>query len=274
MAITGDTHDTHDTHDTMAPALAGDPSSFPSHAECVRTLLGAGGFASLATVTADGYPYASLVAYSVLPDASVLMCLSDMAEHTQNARRVRRAGLLVNAPSDGGRDPLDEPRASILGDLAPHGATADEIAHHLSVHPLTSAYMDFSDFCWWRLAIVSARFVGGFGSMSWVSGDEIADAVVDEVLRGSGPAVDHMNADHADANLDMARHLGGVTAATSATLHAIDRHGLTLYAHVEGVPHTVRLRFPDGPLTSLAELRPAVVDLAHRARRASPDEAS
>lgn len=263
MTITGD------THDTMAPPVVGDRSSFPSHAECVRTLLGAGGFASLATVTALGYPYASLVAYSMLPDGAVLMCLSDMAEHTQNARRDRRAGLLVAAPSDGDREPLDEPRVSVLGDLAPYDASADEIAHHLSVHPLTSAYMDYRDFCWWRLAIVSARFVGGFGSMSWVAGDELADAVVDEVQRGSAPAVDHMNADHADANLDMVRHLGGVTAATSATLHAIDRHGLTLYAHVDGVPHTVRLRFPDGPLASPADLRPAVVDLAHRARRVS-----
>jgi heme iron utilization protein len=260
MTITGD------THDAMAPAVAGDPSSFPTHAECVRTLLGAGGFAGLATVTADGYPYASLVAYSAQGDGSVLMCLSDMAEHTQNARRVRRAGLLVTPSASGDRDPLDEPRASIVGDLAPHAATADEIAHHLSVHPLTSAYMDYRDFCWWRLAIVSARFVGGFGSMSWVSGDEIADAVVDEVQRGAASAVEHMNADHADANLDMVRHLGGVAAATSATLHAIDRHGLTLYAHVDGVPHTVRLGFPDGPLASLADLRPAVVDLARRAK--------
>ncbi len=265
MTIAGDIP----THDAMAPPVAGDPTSFPSHAECVRTLLGPGGFAGLATVTYDGYPYASLVAYSMLDDGSVLMCLSDMAEHTQNARRERRAGLLVAASADGAREPLDEPRASVLGDLSPHDATPEQITGHLSVHPLTSAYMDFSDFCWWRMGIVSARFVGGFGSMSWVTGAEIAGAVVDEVQRGSGPAVDHMNADHADANLDMVRHLGGVTRATGATLHAIDRHGLTLHAHVGSVPHTVRLRFPDGPLASLADLRPAVVDLAHRARSAS-----
>lgn len=138
---------------------------------------------------------------------------------------------------------------------------------------LTSAYMDYTDFRWWRLAIGSARFVGGFGSMSWVTGDEIAAAVVDEVHRSSRGAIDHMNADHAHANLDMVRHLGGVHDATDARLHAIDRHGVTLYADRPsttgtGVVQTVRLRFPSGPLASPEELRAAVVDLARRAREA------
>lgn len=254
------------THATIAPAVAGDPSSFPSHAECVRTLLGEGGFATLTTVTPGGYPYGSLAAYSVLADGSVLMCLSDMAEHTQNARRDARAGMLVSAPLDATRDPLDEPRASLLGDLAVHDASDDDVARHVAIHPTTSAYMDYSDFSWWRLSIASARFVGGFGSMSWVEGEAVADAVVDEVQRASRPAVDHMNADHADANLDMVRHLGGVAAATSASVHAIDRHGITLYAEVAGEVHTVRVRFLDGPLTSPAQVRGAVVDITRRAR--------
>jgi putative heme iron utilization protein len=265
---TQDTRDTHDTHDTVAPPVAGDPTSFPPHAECVRTLLGDGGFATLTTSTSDGYPYGSLTAYSTMPDGSVLLCLSDMAEHTRNARTNHRAGLMVAASPGDGLDPLDEPRVSILGDLAPHDATADDIERHLAVHPLTSAYMGYEDFCWWRLSIVSARFVGGFGSMSWVTGRDVADAIIDEVSRSARSAIDHMNADHADANLDMARHLGGLTAATSARVHAIDRHGVTLYADVDGVAHTVRLRFPEGPITSADQLRPAVVDLTQRARGA------
>lgn len=277
------------THDTSAPPVAGDPTSFPTHAECVRTLLGDGGFATLTTSTvagptADGstvdgsavdgstrggYPYGTLAAYSVMADGSILLCLSDMAEHTRNARADPRSGLLVTAKLDEGCDPLDEPRASILGDLRPHAATADDVERHLVVHPLAAAYLHYRDFSWWRLEIASARFVGGFSSMSWVTGAEVGAAVVDEVRRSSRPAIDHMNADHAEANLDMARHLGGLGAATSARIHALDRHGVTLYADVDDEVRTVRLRFPDGPLASAHEVRAAVVDLARRARAAA-----
>lgn len=268
MTITGTPTPSGTTHDTASPPVAGDPASFAPHAECVRTLLGAGGFATLTTSTPAGYPYGSLAAYSTLADGSVLLCLSDMAEHTTNARHEPRAGLLVATVVGGDRDPLDAPRASILGELVVHDATPAEIDAHLAVHPTASAYMGYDDFCWWRLAIASARFVGGFGSMSWVTGDDIAAAVVDEVHRSSSGAVEHMNADHDDANLDMVRHLGGLAAATAARIHAIDRHGVTLSAELPGAVHTVRLRFPDGPLTAPEQLRSAVVDLARRAREA------
>jgi putative heme iron utilization protein len=102
-----------DAHDADAAPVAGDPSSFPSHAELVRTLLADSGFGSLTTLTEDGYPYGSLVAFSTLDDGSALMCISEMAEHTRNARRDVRAGLFVAAADragDGTEDPLDEPR--------------------------------------------------------------------------------------------------------------------------------------------------------------------
>lgn len=257
-----------DAHDAGAPPVAGDPANFPSHAELVRTLLAAAGFGSLTTITERGYPYGSLAAFSVLTDGSVLMCLSEMAEHTQNARRVERAGLFVAASrsSDDTHDPLDEPRASIVGDLRPFDATPSDVERHLARHPQTANYMDFADFGWWRLEIVSARFVGGFGSMSWVDGATIAAAPADPVLPRARAAIDHMNADHADACLDIARRLGGLDTATSATVHAIDRHGMTLYVDTDAGFRVARLGFPDGPLDDAGQVRGAVVELTRRAR--------
>ena len=255
-------------HDAEAPPVAGDASNFPSHAELVRTLLADGGFGSLTTLTEAGYPYGSLAAFSTLADGSPLLCISDMAAHTQNARRDARAGLFVaaeRAPGDT-HDPLDEPRASILGDLSLHDATDGEIAHHLEVHPQTAGYHHFDDFAWWKLTIVSARFVGGFGSMSWVDGTEVAAATADPVLPHARDAIEHMNADHAAATLDMARHLAGLTTATGATVHAIDRHGVTLYVDTEEGFRVARLPFADDPLDGVDQIRPAVVELAQRAR--------
>lgn len=255
-------------HDADAPTVAGDPSTFPTHAELVRTLLADGGFGSLTTLTESGHPYGSLVAFSTLGDGSVLVCISEMAEHTRNARRDARAGLFVaTRPAAGhGSDPLDEPRASIIGDLSPHDATSEEIERHLAVHPQTARYADFADFGWWRLALMSARFVGGFGSMSWVTAEEVATATADPVSVASRGAVDHMNSDHATANLEIVRRLAGIESARAATVHAIDRHGITLYADTDDGVRMARIGFETGPLDDPADVRSAVVQLVQRAR--------
>lgn len=256
--------------------IHGDASSFPDHASLVRTLLSVSTTATLTTIATAGdaeagLPYGSLVAHSVLGDGSPLVCISEMAEHTRNARADGRAGMLVTGVEvDASADPLDRPRASLLGRLVPYEPSADERARHLDLHPGARDYVDFPDFGWWRLEVRAARYVGGFGHMSWVTGADLAAAAPDEVLAGSGHAVAHMNDDHADACLDMVRHLAGVVTAVSARVHSIDRHGMTLYAEVPGSPlATVRIAFDGGPLGSPEDVRPAVVTLARRAAAAA-----
>lgn len=258
-----------------ALTVQGDSDTFPSHAELVRTMLSMGRFATLTTVTAaghvePGFPYGSLVAYSVLDDGSPLVCISEMAEHTRNARADSRAGMLLTGlPVDDASDPLDRPRASLVGHLRPYVPAAVERQVHVEHHPGVLDYVEFPDFGWWRLEIVSARFVGGFGHMSWVTGVDVAGATSDPVLAGSQPAVEHMNIDHAEACLDIARWLAGITEATAARVHSIDRRGLTLYADVPAPSAlaTARVAFPGAPLGSPDEVRPAVVQLARRARQ-------
>lgn len=258
-----------------ALTVHGDVGTFPGHAELVRTLLTVGRFATLTTITAaghaePGFPYGSFVAYSVLDDGSPLVCISELAEHTRNAHADPRAGMLLTGlPVDHASDPLDRPRASLLGRLEPYEPSDAETAAHAERHPGVLDYVDFPDFGWWRLEIADARFVGGFGHMSWVTGKEIAAATADPVLAGSQAAVDHMNVDHADSLLDMVQRIVGLSDASSARLHSIDRHGLTLYAELPGdeVLATARIAFPDGSLASPDDVRPAVVALARRARQ-------
>ncbi len=252
----------------------GDTSSFPTHAEVVRTMLEVGRFATLTTITAGGrsepgFPFGSLVAYSTLSDGSPLVCISDLAEHTRNLRNDPRAGmLLTDLPVDPSADPLDHPRASLIGRLEPYTPSDDERSVHIDRHRGVLAYVDFPDFGWWRLSIASARYVGGFGHMSWVTGAAISKVEPDDVLAESQAAVDHMNVDHAAANLDMVRWIAGLADATAARVHSIDRRGLTLYAEMPSGSLVVSARIPflDGPLSSPEGVRPAVVALARRAR--------
>lgn len=258
-------------------SIHGDTDSFPDHAELVRTLLAMGRFATLTTTTTTaagpaepGFPYGSFVAYSVLADGSPLLCISELAEHTRNARADNRAGMLLTGlPVDHESDPLDRPRASLVGRLEAYEPTDGEVATHVERHPGVVDYVEFPDFGWWRLSIEAARYVGGFGHMSWVTGTQIAEATADPVLADSTGAVDHMNTDHAEAVLDMARWIAGIGAATGARVHSIDRHGMTVYADLRdgATLATARIAFPDAPLGSPDEVRAAVVSLARRARQ-------
>jgi len=87
----------------------------------------------------------------------------------------------------------------------------------------------------------------------------------DPVSQGAGRAIAHLNADHDDALLDMARALAGCVEATSARCLDADRFGLTLVATTPTDELTVRVPY-DEPIDDAEGLRKATVKLAHRAR--------
>src|SRR5215472_14358076 len=86
-----------------------------------RALMRRQAHVALAT-TLDGRPYASLVALACDTDASPLLLLSDLAQHSRNIAADSRVSLLFDGagervPAVGPRaDPLAEPRLSLIGE--------------------------------------------------------------------------------------------------------------------------------------------------------------
>jgi putative heme iron utilization protein len=87
----------------------------------------------------------------------------------------------------------------------------------------------------------------------------------DPVSQGAGRAIAHLNADHDDALLDMARALAGCEESTAARCLDADRFGLTLLAATPTGELTVRVPY-DEPIEDAEGLRKATVKLAQRAR--------
>jgi putative heme iron utilization protein len=87
----------------------------------------------------------------------------------------------------------------------------------------------------------------------------------DPVSREAGGAIAHLNSDHADALLHMARALGGCPEATSARCLDADTTALILEATTPTDTLTLRIPYNE-PITDAAGLRKATVKLAHRAR--------
>ncbi len=87
----------------------------------------------------------------------------------------------------------------------------------------------------------------------------------DPVSSGAARAIEHLNEDHAEALLEMARALGGCPEATSARCLDADRSGLDLVATTPAGEIPVRVAY-EVPIEAPEELRKATVKLAQKAR--------
>jgi putative heme iron utilization protein len=145
-----------------------------AHALCAGERQGA--LATLARVPA-GYPYGSLVLYALDPLGRPLLLLSRLAEHTANLAQDPRASLLV-VESGGGADPLAGARATLLGRGAPvpEPDLAAARARYLARHPGAALYLQLPDFAFFRLEVEGVRYVGGFGRMAWITGEDYRTA--------------------------------------------------------------------------------------------------
>jgi putative heme iron utilization protein len=239
-----------------------------SPAEEARTLVAGTNLATLATLTADGDPWASFVTYGALEDGSPVLCVSRMAEHGRNLAEDGRASLAVVQP-DPPADPLASARVTLAGVAErPEGARAVSAREaHLAAVPAAHVYIDFSDFSLWDLNVERVRWVGGYGRMDSADAASYAAARPDPVAPAAPGAIAHLDADHADALLLMAQHLGGYPDAERATCAAADRYGLDLAVETPRGHAVTRVAYAE-PITSGDGLRAATVELARRARAA------
>lgn len=265
---TEETDRTRDHGWTSGPGIAGDASSFPSDAEFARTLLEAEKRAVLSTLTSSGHPFGSTVSYSIDAGGRPVILVSEMAEHTQNARGDARVSLLVAEPIEEGQDPLSAARMTLVGSMVQIDAEGLTREVYLERHPGAAYYVDFPDFSFWAIEVESCRFVGGFGHMSWVQGPDFSTAAPDPVGPVADGIVEHMNEDHGEANLMYAHVLAGLPEATGATMSGVDRYGVTLDVVLADGNRTARVAFPEA-LNSADEVRPAVIELLTKARSLS-----
>jgi hypothetical protein len=245
------------------------PAARRSPAEEARTLVAQNRMASLSTLSEDGSPWGSLVLYAALEDGTPVLCLSTLAEHGRNIVRDARASLVVGE-SDVTGDPLDSGRVTLAGHLdVPVGEELEAArAAYQDASPASGLYGGFGDFTYYVLRVERVRWVGGYGRMDSTGADAYHAATPDPVAPGAAYAVSHLNADHADALLDMARALGGHPDATEATCPRIDRYGLDLTVTTpRGITET-RIAFAE-TANRPGDLRAATVELARRARSTS-----
>lgn len=135
-------------------------------------------------------PYATFVTIAFDYDASPILILSDLSEHTKNLKNNNFVSLLIyeeqifreffakfnNPFKKSGlknyEDPMSRPRLSIIGKLEKYqNITAKK--RFLSRHPVSRLYSEFSDMNLYRLDIINAHLTAGFAKVKWFSREEL-----------------------------------------------------------------------------------------------------
>jgi heme iron utilization protein len=251
----------------LPPLVEVPPVRLRSAAEEARTILAANVTGALATLTADGGPWASIVTYGVLADGSPVFSLSTLAAHGRNLQRDQRASLAVSESVPPARDPADTGRVTVAGVAEEPGG--ERLAEARAVYEAAVAsaaiFGDFADFHWWVLKVERVRWVGGFGRMDSVGPESFAAAEADPVAPSAPGAIAHLNADHADSLLLIAKALSGHTDAEEARCVGADRYGMDFELVTARGRTGARVGFAE-PVHEPDGLRAASVDLVRRAR--------
>jgi len=212
----------------------------------------------------DGRPYVSLVMTACDLDASPLLLLSDLAQHTKNLWTDPCVSLLFE-DTEGHLDPLTGPRISLLG----HAERCDDAqaaARFAARHLASAAYAGFADFRLYRVVIERGHLVAGFGRIAWIEADALrfgADASALAVAEAE--IVAHMNVDHSEALQLYAEHLLH-RQGDGWLMTGIDPEGVDLRRPTETGDETARLDFAEPVLTPGAARR-ALVAYTAKARQ-------
>jgi putative heme iron utilization protein len=224
-----------------------------------RRLLRGQGRAALAT-SLRGAPYVSLVLVAADLDASPLLLLSDLAQHSRNIAFDPRISLLLDGTA-GYPDPLTGPRLTVVGQAE---AVDDprRLARFTAHHPTSSSYSGFADFRLYRVTIERGHLVAGFGRIHRIEARDLLFASDAGALAAAEPAIlKHMNEDHKEAIADYAQRLLG-QSGTGWVMTGIDPEGIDLRCGGD----IARLDFAAPVLTPQAA-RAALVELAENARK-------
>jgi len=114
---------------------------------------------------------------------------------------------------------------------------------YLNRHENAGYWVDFKDFDFYRLDVVDIYFVGGFGVMGWVDASDFTKAAPDPLEDAAVEIIRHMNADHTDGLLLLARVIKGIEAE-EARMTAVDRLGFHVRLKTPTRMRSARIGFP------------------------------
>jgi hypothetical protein len=226
------------------------------------------GALSTASASHEGYPFGSLAPYDIDEEGRIIMYVSLIAEHYRNLKRDPRASLLVTDLFVRG-DALVHARATALLDFVEVPASeSDDVRRRYECRfPGSIQYEIAHNFVFLRSAVKKLRWIGGFGEISWVSGDELSHVPFDPVAYGGYGIIEHMIDDHRDALCDMVEaRTGKRPPLHGVVMSGVWSEGMAIRVYGADGVSVENLSF-DAPCESPDAVRGAVIRLLKSARQ-------
>ena len=195
-----------------------------------------------------------------------IFLISSMAMHTQNVLTEPRAALLVTEASSAD-DALGAGRVTLMGKVTTvaeerRGAVRER---YLAAYENAKYWVDYEDFAFYTLDVMDLYFVGGFGVMGWVAAEEYLAAEPDPLADVAAGIISHMNEDHVEAMVLLAKTHAAVDA-TEARMTAVDRLGFHLRLTTPEGMKGSRIAFAREARTA-QKAREVLVEMVKAARR-------
>jgi hypothetical protein len=233
-------------------------------------LVHVGRIGSLSTLSRKqpGFPFGSVMPYGLDERGRPIFLISTMAMHTQNLQADPRASLLVTQPDSSG-DPLGASRVTLVGNAStlPEPERTEARKLYLERYANAKYWVDFDDFSFYRMDVLDVYYVGGFGVMGWVAAPDYGQAKPDPLADDSAAILEHMNADHKDALVLLARVFAGMEAQEAA-MTAVDRLGFHVRLKTQEGMKGARIAFLR-EVSDPGETRKVLVEMVQQARQQS-----
>jgi putative heme iron utilization protein len=222
-----------------------------------RQLLLQESFGVLSTMSVDvpGYPFGSITPYCVDRECQPIVYISGIAQHTRNIIANPKVSLTIVEANSESDDVQARGRLTLMADARPADRADTEIRdRYLRYFPSAVQYEGTHDFSFYRLDLVRARFIGGFGQIFWLTPEELC-------LRNpfssqeESSIVRHMNKDHAATLATMA----GPNSSGLVTMTGIDAEGF------DAIQSGKKRRFTfDRPVRTVEEARQMLISMSRR----------
>lgn len=125
-------------------------------------------FLSTHSVQVEGFPFGSLIGYAMDGLGAPYFLMSGLAQHSKNIQEDNRVSLMLGHLNED--HPQSQPRLTLLGRAWPAEGQKGHRYFRLFPEALEWKGMGFE---FYRVEIQEAQFIGGFGDVHWLSGQEL-----------------------------------------------------------------------------------------------------
>lgn len=205
-----------------------------------------------------GYPFGSVMPYCLDANGCPIIQISTIAQHTKNIEQNSRVSLIVSESDVD--DVHTGGRLTWMGDAEKIEDSEEVGEHYLNFFPQARNYSNTHGFDFYRIRLVKARFIGGFGKIFWVRNELLCKENPFFGDAGKG-MIEHMNDDHVDAMVKYCLEANIIIPeGVSPKMAGVDSEGMHLLLGRK----IVRIPFP-GNAESAMEVRQQLVAMAKAA---------